>query len=79
MCKLLLLDECIFFIYNLIKCGLICQKVVRGDMTTIILNNQWNSLISEYDLVHVEINKSKVDVLVEDFFAKGCIIYPTLQ
>ena len=39
-------------------------------MTTIILNIQWNSVISEYDLAHVEINKSKVDLLVEYFLRR---------
>ena len=44
------------------KCGIIRQKVVRGDMTTVILNDQWNSFITEYELVNIEINKVKIDV-----------------
>ena len=50
----------------LIKYGLIRRKVVRDEMATIILNGQWILFISEYELINVEINKSKVDVLVED-------------
>ena len=64
LCKLLLLEECIF-LSILIKCGLICRKVVRGEMTTIIRNDQWTSFKSEYELVDIEIIKSKVDVLVD--------------
>ena len=48
----------------LIKYGLIRRKVVRDEMATIILNGQWILFISEYELINVEINKSKVDVLV---------------
>ena len=40
----------------MIKYGLIRQKVVRGDMTTIILNDQWDSFITKYELINVEIN-----------------------
>ena len=35
-------------------------------MTTIIQNGQWILFISEYELINVEINKSKVDELVEN-------------
>ena len=35
-------------------------------MTTIIQKDQLISFISEYDLINVEINKSKVDILVEN-------------
>ena len=42
------------------------QKFVRGDMTTIILFGQYKSIITEYELVNVKINKSKIDVLVEN-------------
>ena len=35
-------------------------------MTTIILNDQWLSFKSEYEIVNIEIKKSKVDVLVEN-------------
>ena len=38
LCRLLLLEEYIF-VSVLLKCGLIRQKVVRGDMTMIILND----------------------------------------
>ena len=60
LCKLLLLEEYI------LKCGLIRQKVVSGDMTTISLKDKWKSFITEYDLVNVGINKSKVDILVQN-------------
>ena len=50
----------------MIKCGLIRRKVICGEMTTIILNDQWISSKSEYELVNVEINKSKVVLLVEN-------------
>ena len=53
-----------YFLSILIKCGIIRRSVIRGEMTTIILNDQWISLILEYELIIVEINKSKVDVLV---------------
>ena len=62
VCKLLLLDECIF-ISILLKCGLLRQQVVSGDMTTIIVYDKWKSFIVEYELVNIEINQSKVDVL----------------
>ena len=65
LCKLLLLEECIS-LSILIKCGLIRRKVVRGEMTTIICNDQWTSFKSEYELVNIEIIKPKVDVLVEN-------------
>ena len=48
----------------MIKCGIIRRSVIRGEMTTIILNDQWISLILEYELIIVEFIKSKVDVLV---------------
>ena len=50
----------------MIKCGLIRRKVICGEMTTIILNDQWISSKSEYELVNVDINKSKVVLLVEN-------------
>ena len=39
LCKLLLLEDCIS-LSILIKCRLIRQKVVRGDKSTIMLNDQ---------------------------------------
>ena len=62
LCKLLLLKERIF-LSILIKCGRILQRAVRGDMTTIILNYQWNLFVTEYEFFNVETNKSKVDVI----------------
>ena len=50
----------------MIKCGVIRRNAVCGEMTTIILNDQWISFKSEYELVNIEINKSKVDVLLEN-------------
>ena len=61
----MLLEECIL-ISLLLKCGLIRQKVVSGDMTTIVLNYKWKSFIIEYELFNVETSKSKVDVLVQN-------------
>ena len=61
----MLLEECIF-ISILLKCGLIRQQVVSGDMITIIVYDKWKAFIAEYELVNVEINKSKVDVLVRN-------------
>ena len=55
-----------FFLSNLIKCGLIRRKVFCGEMTTIIRNDQWTSFRSEYELVDIKINKSKVDVLMQN-------------
>ena len=63
VCKLFLLEERIF-LFILIKCGLIREKVVRGEMTTIIQKDQCISFISQYELVNVEINKYKIDVIV---------------
>ena len=65
LCKLLLLEEWII-LSILIKCELIRRKVVCGEMTTIIRNDQWTSFKSEYELINIEIIKSKVDVLVEN-------------
>ena len=45
---------------------MIRQKVVNGDITTVILYDKWRSFIAEYKIVNVEINKSKVDVLVQN-------------
>ena len=71
LCKLLLFKERIFK-FILIKCGIIRQKVVRGNITTIILNDQWNLFIIEYELLNIEINKVKIDVLVENkLFRRG--------
>ena len=50
----------------LIKCGLIRRKVVCGEMTTIIRNDQQTSFKSEYELLNIEIIESKVDVLIEN-------------
>ena len=58
------------FLSILIKYGLIRQKFVRGDIITIILNDQWNPFIPEYKLVNVEVNKSKIDVLIENNFLR---------
>ena len=56
----------VYFLSIMIKCGLIRRKVICGEMTTIILNDQWISSKSEYELGNVEINKSKVVLLVEN-------------
>ena len=64
LCQLLLLEECIFHSI-LVKCGLIRRKVVFGEMATIIRNDAWTSFKSEYEL-DIEINKSKVDILVQN-------------
>ena len=66
LCKLLLLYRSVFFIFILLKCEFICQEVVSGDMTTIIAYIKWKLFIVEYELVNIEINKSKVDVLVRN-------------
>ena len=50
----------------MVKYGLIRRKVVRDEMETITMNGQWILFISEYELINVEINKSKVDVLVKN-------------
>ena len=60
----MLLEECIF-LSILIKCGLIRRKVICGEMATMIRNDEWTSFKNEYELVNIEIIKSKVDVLVE--------------
>ena len=52
--------------FYLIKCGLIRPTVVRGEMTTIIQKDEWISFILEYELINVEVNKVKVDVLVDN-------------
>ena len=57
----MLLEECIFHSV-LVECGLIRRKVVSGEMVTIIRNDVWTFLKSEYEL-DIEINKSKVDIL----------------
>ena len=44
LCKLLILEECIFISF-LLKCGLIRQQVVSGDMTIIIVNDKWKSFV----------------------------------
>ena len=59
-------SKSVFFKSILIKCGLIRRKVLCGEMTTIIRNDQWTSFKSEYELVDIAINKSKVDVLVQN-------------
>ena len=64
LCQLLLLEQCIFHSI-LVKCGLIRRKVVSGEMATIIRNDAWTSFKSEYEL-DIEINKSKVDILVQN-------------
>ena len=40
--------KCIF-ISILLKCGLVRQQVVSGDMTTIFLYEKWKSFIAEYE------------------------------
>ena len=55
-----------YFFISLIAYGLIHRKLVSGEMTTIILNDQWISFKLEYELVNIEINKSKVDELVKN-------------
>ena len=42
------------------------KKNVSGDITTEIFYDKWRSFIAEYELVNVEINKSKVDILVQN-------------
>ena len=54
------------FISILLKYGLIRQQVVSGDMTTIIVYDKWKAFIIEYELVNIESNKSKVNVLVRN-------------
>ena len=75
----------VYFLSVLIKCGLLRRKVLCGKMTTIICNDQWTSFKSEYELVDIEINKSKVYVLVQNklvrrnvyFFRIGIKNYPS--
>ena len=50
----------------MIKHGLIRRKIVCGEKTSIILNDQQILFKSEYELVNIKINKSKVDVLVKN-------------
>ena len=38
----------------------------RCFLTTLIRNDQWTSFKSEYELVYIEINKLKVDILVQN-------------
>ena len=64
LCQLLLLEECIFHSV-LVKCGLIRRIVVYGEIVTIARNDAWTSFESEYEL-DIEINKSKVDILVQN-------------
>ena len=64
VCELLLLEECMFHSV-LVKCGLIRRKVVSGEMATIIRNDTLTFFKSEYEL-DIEINKSKVDLLVQN-------------
>ena len=45
---------------------LFVEMLCCGEMTTIIRNNQWTSFKSDYELINIEIIKSKVDVLVEN-------------
>ena len=54
VCKLLLLEEYI------LKCGLIRQKVVSGDMTTIVMYDKLKIFIAEYELVSVELINQKL-------------------
>ena len=61
------------FLSVLVKCGLIRRKVVSGEMTMIICNDQWTSFRSEYEL-DIEIVKSKVDILVEIILSGGVFI-----
>ena len=63
--KLLLLEERIF-ISIMLKCGLVRQQFISGDMTTIFVYDKWKSFVAEYELLNIEINKSKVDVLVRN-------------
>ena len=62
LCNVLLLEECLFKSI-MIKCGLIRRKVVCGEMTTIILNDQWISFKSEYELGNIEINQRLIYLL----------------
>ena len=73
------------FFSMLIKCGLIRRKVVCGEITTIIRNDQWTSFKSEYEIANIEIIQSKADLLVENklrrrdvsFFRIGNKNYPS--
>ena len=60
----------VYFLSIMIKCGLIRRKVVCGEMTTIILNDQCMLFKLEYELVNIGINQSKVNVLVENKLAR---------
>ena len=62
---MLLLEEYIFKSI-MIKCGIIHRKVVCGEVTTIILNDQWISFKLEYELVNIEIKRLNVDALVKN-------------
>ena len=50
----------------MLKCGLVRQLFISGDMTTIFMYDKWKLFVAEYELVNIEINKSKVDVLVRN-------------
>ena len=60
------------FLSVLIKCGLIRRKFVCDELKIIIRNDQWTSVKSEYELVNIEIIKSKVGVLVENKLKISC-------
>ena len=59
LCKLLLLEECIF-VSILLTCGLIRQQVVSGEMTTIVMYDKLKIFIAEYELVSVELINQKL-------------------
>ena len=63
------------FLSVLIKCGLIRRKVVRSEMTTIIQKKQWMSFILEHELINVKINKSKVNVFVENKLLRRDVLF----
>ena len=47
-------------------CGLIRQKKVNGKMTVSIVQDQYISFISQYELIKVECIKSKVSVVANN-------------
>ena len=48
-------------------------------MTTIVRNDQWTSFKSEYELVNIEVNKSKVDILVENKLVRRNVYLSELE
>ena len=65
LCELLRLGECVF-LSTLETCGLIRQKKVNRKMTVSIVQDQYISFISQYELIKVECIKSKVSVVANN-------------